>query len=56
VYNPTSGQYYNPATGQALTSTGTLPSAGGFNLGLGGNSGLMLIALAVIAIFVFRKK
>ena len=56
VFNPSTGQYYNPLTGQALTSTGTLTSAG-LLPGLGGqNSGLLLILLAAIAFFAFRKK
>ena len=55
VYNPSTGQYYNPLTGQALTSTGTLTSAG-LLPGFGGNSSFILIILAVIAFFAFRKR
>lgn len=56
VFNQATGQYYNPATGQALTSTGTLPSMGGFNLGLGGNSGFMLILIGVVAFLLLRRR
>jgi hypothetical protein len=56
VFNQSTGQYYNPSTGQALTATGTLPSMGGFNLGLGNNSGVMLLIVAVIAFLFLRKR
>lgn len=54
VFNPSTGQYYNPLTGQALTSTGTLTSAG--LLPSGGSSSLIIILLAILAFFAFRKR
>lgn len=54
-YNPATGAYYNPLTGQSLTSTGTIPSLGGLGAGISGGSGLMLILLAVVAFLLFRK-
>lgn len=55
VFNPTTGTYVNPVTGQSLTSTGTIPSLGGFS-SITGNSTFLLIALAVIAFLLLRKK
>lgn len=56
VFNPTTGGYYNPATGQALTATGTLTSAAGFTGAVTGQSSFLLLALvAVVAFLLFRK-
>lgn len=57
VYNAATGSYYNPATGQALTSTGTLTSVPGF-AGLTGSSTsmLFLVALAIGAFLLFRHR
>ena len=55
-WNPTTGTYYNPATGQTMTATGTITSLGGLGAGLTGNTGLILVALGVIAFLVFRKR
>ena len=53
VFNPATGQYYNAITGQALTSTGTLPSAGIFS---GGSSNtIVLIIIAIAAFFLLKK-
>ena len=53
VYNPATQQYYNPATGQALTSTGALPSAGIFT---GSNSNIVVILLiGLAALFLLRR-
>jgi hypothetical protein len=58
VYNPATGTYINPITGQALTATGSLTSAGLSSLNLlGGNSSLLvLLVLGIIAIFAFRNR
>jgi hypothetical protein len=52
VWNPATQQYYDSATGRALTSTGTLTSAGS----LGGSNGVFWIILAAVAFILFRKK
>jgi hypothetical protein len=51
VYNPTTGTYHDPATGRALTSTGTLTSAGASNW----FSNPIVIFLAVLLGFVVLK-
>lgn len=56
VYNPANGHYYNPLTGQALTATGTLPSAGLAGALTGSNSFLVLILVAVVGFFLIRRK
>jgi hypothetical protein len=53
-YNPATGLYVNPVTGQSLTATGTIPSVAGLGASLGG-SGMTLILLAVVAFLVLRK-
>lgn len=55
VYNQTTGAYYNPATGQALTATGSLTSLPGLASFGSGNTFIYLI-LAVVAYFLLRKK
>lgn len=54
VYNPATGLYTNPATGQVVTSTGTLSSAVGLNSLV--SSPLLLLGLGVLAILLLRKK
>lgn len=54
VYNAATGNYINPATGQAMTATGTLPSAGG--LGALTSSPVLLLGLGLIAVLLIRKK
>lgn len=56
IYNPTTGGYYNPATGQALTSTGTLTSAAGFTGAVTGQSSFILLALVALVAFMLIKK
>lgn len=58
VYNPATGGYYNPLTGQQLTSTGTITSQGLTSglTGLLGGSSAILVLLAVVLVFMFRKK
>jgi hypothetical protein len=51
VYNPATGQYYNPVTRQALTSTGTLPSAA-----LGGSFGSLIWIVFIVAVVLFLRK
>ena len=54
VFNPATNSYVNPITGQSLTSTGTLTSAG---LGTAfGQSGLLTILLIGALIFLFLRK
>jgi len=55
AYNPATGQYYNPVTGQALTATGTLPSAASF-FGGGSSNFLIIALLAVLAFFLFKRR
>ena len=55
VFNPATGQYYNPTTGQALTSTGTLTSAGGFAGAISGQSTILLILVAVVAVIFLAR-
>lgn len=55
VYNPVTQQYHNAITGQALTSTGTLTSAGLGGSLLGGGS-LTFLLLAFIGWLLFRHK
>jgi hypothetical protein len=57
VYNPANGNYYNPATGQALTSTGTLTSVPGLLGNLtGGNSFVFLILIGVLVYLFVRHR
>lgn len=56
VYNPTNGHYYNPLTGQALTATNTLPSAGLAGALTGSNSFLLLILAAVAFFFIAKRR
>lgn len=56
IYNPATNGYYNPATGQALTSTGTLTSAAGFTGAVTGQSSFLLLALvALVAFFIIKR-
>lgn len=54
AYNPVTQQYYNAITGQALTSTGSLTSAGIFT-GSSSNT-FILILLAALAFILLRRK
>ena len=54
IFNPATQQYYNAATGQALTSTGSLTSGGIFT-GSSSNM-LILVAIGVVALLLFMKK
>jgi hypothetical protein len=54
VYNSATGQYYNPVTGQALTATGTLPSAGISSSFL--SNPIILIFIAIVAFLFLRKR
>ena len=56
IYNPTTGGYYNPATGQALTATGTLTSAAGFTGAVTGQSSFILLALVGLVVFLLVRK
>jgi hypothetical protein len=56
VWNPTTGTYFNPQTGQSLTATGTLPSLGSLGAGLTGNTGIILVILAIVAFVMLRKR
>lgn len=55
VFNPSTQSYYNPVTGQSLTSTGTLTS-GGLAQAFGSSSGLIWIALVGAVIFLLVRK
>jgi hypothetical protein len=55
VYNSATGQYYNPVTGQALTATGTLTSAGIGSSSLLSNP-IVLIFIAIVAFLFLRKR
>jgi hypothetical protein len=55
VYNKTTGNYYNPVTGQALTATGTLSSAGAFSGALNGSNGLFLILLVGLGLLIWKR-
>lgn len=55
VFNPSTNSYYNPVTGQSLTSTGTLTS-GGLTSALGSSNLIIIVALIIGAIFLFRKR
>jgi hypothetical protein len=54
VYNPATGLYTNPATGQVMTATGTITSAGGL-AGLTG-SPITLLLLAGLGYILLRKR
>jgi hypothetical protein len=54
-YNPATGTYVNPITGQALTATGTIPSIGGLGATLSGNNTIMIVVIAVVAYLLLRK-
>jgi hypothetical protein len=57
VYNQATGNYYNPATGQALTSTGTLTSVPGFVGNLtGGNSLIFILIIGILGYIFFVRK
>lgn len=56
VFNPATGHYYNPLTGQALTATNTLPSAGLAGALTGSNSFLFLIVIGVLAWFLVKRR
>lgn len=55
-FNPATGAYFNPMTGQSLTSTGTIPSLGGLAAGITSNSTFMLLLIGVVAFLLLRKK
>jgi hypothetical protein len=56
VYNSQTGHYYNPLTGQALTATNTLPSAGLAGALTGSNSFLLLILAGFVFFFLAKRR
>jgi hypothetical protein len=55
VYNPANGNYYNPATGQALTSTGTLTSVPGFLGNLTSGPSFVFLILIGVVVYLFMR-